>query len=391
MAGRDPTDESDADDRVDAAGLRAHVELALATVGGQAHAGSVPDDLAAVMAQIGLHAPGNVAWRALGRILGEGHEITPEGHWRAAAVIASGLRSLFNRPETIVLLDRLAAEAGLDQPYWRTVLTYCGWGNLQAVVDEYLHHLASDAGTGVLTDAALVALAHKARTALTLRRSPYEAFDPLRPERRIRFMSRFALRYGSGRTNEESARQPDIRTAFNSPFWPFVLATTSIGQEGIDLHWWCHAVVHWNTPSNPVDFEQREGRVHRYGGHAIRRNLAHYHRAAILDGPEIDPWRTAYRVADRHPDDELAPFWLYDGPAQVERIVMPYPLSKDGPRLQQLKDDLVLYRLTFGQPRQEDLLELLRRRGVQYDPKLLAELRLDLRPPRLATGELPAQ
>jgi hypothetical protein len=27
--------------------------------------------------------------------------------------------------------------------------------------------------------------------------------------------------------------------------------------------------VHWNIPSNPVDFEQREGRVNRYAGHAV--------------------------------------------------------------------------------------------------------------------------
>ena len=44
--------------------------------------------------------------------------------------------------------------------------------------------------------------------------------------------------------------------------------STSIGQEGLDFHTYCHAVVHWNLPSNPVDMEQREGRVHRYKGHA---------------------------------------------------------------------------------------------------------------------------
>ena len=65
-----------------------------------------------------------------------------------------------------------------------------------------------------------------------------------------------------------------MRTAFNSPFWPFVLATTSVGQEGLDFHQYCHAVVHWNLPANPVDLEQREGRVHRYKGHAIRKNIA---------------------------------------------------------------------------------------------------------------------
>jgi len=71
-------------------------------------------------------------------------------------------------------------------------------------------------------------------------------------------------------------------------------------QEGIDFHWWCSAVVHWNTPANPanpanpVDFEQREGRVHRFGGHAIRRNVAAAHRADALASAEPDVWKAAY-------------------------------------------------------------------------------------------------
>jgi hypothetical protein len=61
--------------------------------------------------------------------------------------------------------------------------------------------------------------------------------------------------------------------------------------------------------------------------------------------------------------------------------VFPYPLSQDHDRYRRLKDDLVLYRLTFGQPRQEDMVELLRRRGVHLDRAKLEQLRLDLRPP----------
>ena len=79
------------------------------------------------------------------------------------------------------------------------------------------------------------------------------------------------------RRDAESVRAPEVRNAFNSPFWPFVLASTSVGQEGIDFHWWSHSVVHWNLPSNPVDFEQREGRVNRFGGHAVRKNVASAH------------------------------------------------------------------------------------------------------------------
>jgi hypothetical protein len=76
----------------------------------------------------------------------------------------------------------------------------------------------------------------------------------------LRMGSRFAVRYSNAKTDDgDSNRMPDVRRAFNSPFWPFVLASTSVGQEGIDFHWWAHSVIHWNVPGNPVDFEQRRG------------------------------------------------------------------------------------------------------------------------------------
>lgn len=40
----------------------------------------------------------------------------------------------------------------------------------------------------------------------------------------------------------------DVRRAFSGPFWPFVLASTSVRQEGIDFT----SVIHWNVPGNPV-------------------------------------------------------------------------------------------------------------------------------------------
>ncbi|WP_131733481.1 helicase-related protein [Gordonia paraffinivorans] len=180
---------------------------------------------------------------------------------------------------------------------------------------------------------------------------------------------------------DENVRQPDIRRSFNSPFWPFVLASTSVGQEGIDFHWWCSAITHWNTPANPVDFEQREGRVNRFSGHAIRRNLAYRHGSEMLRADH--PWRAAYELGRDEQDryGEFAPHWVYPGPATIERHLSPYPLSVDIARLERLKSDLALYRLTFGQPRQEDMLELLRRRGLDTDPDRLDEMRIDLSPP----------
>ena len=45
-----------------------------------------------------------------------------------------------------------------------------------------------------------------------------------------------------------------------------------------------------------------------------------------------------------------------------------------------MKRDVALYRLTFGQPRQEDMLDVLRRRGIDADPDALKAFRIDLAP-----------
>src|SRR5690606_9916008 len=86
-------------------------------------------------------------------------------------------------------------------------------------------------------------------------------------------------------------REATVREGYTSPFWPFVMASTSVGQEELDFHTYSHAVVHWNLPSNPVDLEQREGRVHRYKGHAVRKNVAAVHGDSAVTSDGTDPWR----------------------------------------------------------------------------------------------------
>lgn len=372
--------ESDADDTYDQAGLTAHINYALATLAGQEAPATRPVDLGSTVALLGLAAPGNVAWRALSRIMSRESTVTPLGQWRAAAVLASGFRTLFNRPDTAFVLDRLLP----DEPYWRNVLQYCAWGGLQSVLDEYIHHLAEDEGFREFDDASLLALAERARAAIALRPATYRAFDPMSPSSSgIPFTSRFALRYGTLRQRDDDARLPELRSAFNSPFRPFVLATTSIGQEGIDFHWWCHAIVHWNVPPNPVDFEQREGRITRYKGHAIRRNVGAAHRRDALLSAEKDPWVAAFAAAaERRPlgANDLFPYWVYPGAATIERHVPQVPMSRDSQRYTRVRDTLTLYRLAFGQPRQEDLLALLARGGVPTPPEGFTGL-IDLRPP----------
>lgn len=286
----------------------------------------------------------------------------------------------------MLLLDH--QYAGEEESYWRSVLSYCRDGNLQAVMDEFLHHLAESDGLAPDTDDALMALAVDGSRAMGLRPARYLGADvDSRDRESIPFPSRFALRFGGVRQDQDDVRLPEVRAAFNSPFWPFVLASTSIGQEGVDFHWWCHAVVHWNLPSNPVDFEQREGRVNRYKGHAIRKNVAAAFRIEVLSKSPKDPWGALFTCASREHSariGDLMPYWVFPGPSHIERHLYEFPLSKDQNRWRKLKETLVLYRLAYGQPRQEDLVELLAGRGVSAESAVVDGMKLRLVPPESA-------
>ena len=358
--------------------LGEHVGQMLGALGGWTPQSERPADLGEASALLGLGAPGNIAWRALNRLRRPGDSASELGRWRASSILASGLRTLFSRPDAVMLLDSVYAGSGSsreeDGAYWRRVARYCIDGGLQAVLDEYIHHLAGESGVDTSTDEGLISLAGAARRAIALRESVYRAtdIDDFDGEG-IAFPSRYALRFGSIRQNQEEARLPEVRAAFNSPFWPFVLATTSIGQEGIDFHWWCHSIVHWNLPSNPVDFEQREGRVDRYKGHAIRKNVAARHRLAAFAHGITDPWNAVFEAAAAEDDrglGDLTPFWIYPGDALLQRRIMALPLSRDEERWALLQESLALYRLAFGQPRQEDMLAALRRRGFAGRPDI---------------------
>ena len=147
---------------------------------------------------------------------------------------------------------------------------------------------------------------------------------------------------------------------------PSAQRTVSRGHRAPRACKGCHAVVHWNCPPNPVDFEQREGCVCRYKGHAIRRNVSATHRADAL-GATGDPWSAAFAAAAaQRPSgvSQVFPDSVYPEASSVERHVPLLPLSRDHRRYERVRDALTVYRLAFGQPNQEDLAQLLIDRGV---------------------------
>lgn len=366
--------------------VRRHLALLRDAAHGRLVLGRRPDDLPDVLAELALGGPGICAVRAMQRVAQDLPE-TSRSMLSAAVRIATGLRSLFNQPDVIAMLQ----EPGDPTPYWRRVLAYAIEGNLQAVLDEYCHGLRdAERLTQRPGHEAAAALAKVIHEALSLRTATIDVDDLKatragRVRRKVfRLRSRLAVRFGDVRDDQGKtlARSGGVRQAFNSPFRPFILASTSVGQEGLDFHPYCHAVYHWNLPANPVDLEQREGRVHRYKGHAVRRNLAATYGLAALRQISnwLDPWEALFEkaAADRPSGaSELVPYWLFEpGGHAVERRVPMIPLSREVAQFQQLKRMLAVYRLAFGQPRQEDLVCYLSERP-QLDQN---DLRLSLTP-----------
>jgi len=356
--------------------------------------GRPPEDLAEVLTDIALASPAVAALRALMRCIGV--EQALPSFLAAAAQVGLGFRTLFNQPDTIVMLQQFYPEG----PYWNKVLNYCVDGNLQAVLDEYGHILQESLG---LMDhdpvESALKMAEEMRTALSIR-APSLRFDEIVLEEENKDIQlvkrgircRYALRFGDERSEsyEGGNRDTDVRVAFNSPFRPFILATTSVGQEGLDFHQYCHRVVHWNLPSNPVDLEQREGRVHRYKGHVIRRNLVEKYGFEAVYQPDsrlIDPWEQLFnRASSDRPAglSELIPFWVFEqGRYCIERQVPILPLSREVGHYERLKKSLVAYRSVIGQPRQQELLAYLQSQLTSDELRdLSAEFTIDLSPPR---------
>lgn len=62
-------------------------------------------------------------------------------------------------------------------------------------------------------------------------------------------------------------------------------------------------MIHWNLPSSPVDFELRESRVNRYGGHGVRKNVDQRHWPDVLASADASVWKAAFKAAENTKND----------------------------------------------------------------------------------------
>jgi hypothetical protein len=393
---RDESVDPEAQMRPDSAAFCGHVNDLLELDPSQL--GRRPEDLADLVTDLALGAPGILAARTLATA-----GLNDIERRRQAAQLAYSFWKLFNRPAVIRLLQQVVEHAdatGRSSPYWRLVLRYCVDGNLQAILDEYWHLTWEQHAWSEREQREEISARCVRQIADTIEPRPsrvqvkfYQSNGSSITQSVTRLRAILALRFARIQSDEGAISQDAVRSSFNSPFRPFVLASTSVGQEGLDFHPWCHRLIHWNLPGNPVDMEQREGRVHRYKGHAVRRNLAHSFSVDALDAWQAgrNLWDVLFDLADGAARNrglsDLIPFWIASGPYRVERRVPLLPFTREVATFRRLKKQLAAYRVVFGQPRQEELLSLLNR--AEIDPDDLKEWSINLSPssPRLPEDE----
>ncbi|PWQ95472.1 DEAD/DEAH box helicase [Leucothrix pacifica] len=347
--------------------------------------GKMPKDLARYLAYLSISSPSVVTVRALKSL----YQNDIEEIRVAAGEVGEAAITLFNNRMTELVITKRHN----NKKYFKSVIRYAADGDFQAVIEEYAHLLK---GSGQSMDDAIRQLSE----VLSLSDTTIDCqFREVRSQveasgRRSKLRCHYALPLGNQKLSDEKGtkRISNVRDAFNSPFYPFVLNSTSIGQEGLDFHWYCLRIVHWNLPSNPIDIEQREGRVNRYKSLLVRRRIAEQY---IASHPETTTrklrrryrWNKLFRWADKQTsssrESDLIPYWHYpEGKAKIERFVPLMPLSQDVERLQYALKLLALYRLSFGQPRQEDLLKNLLERDFSKEEIALifSKLMIDLSP-----------
>jgi hypothetical protein len=331
-----------------------------------------------------MASPGVVTGRALLRHFPDA--LAPEHFAETVGLAWHGLRLYLDKP---IFWARLPK----GKPV-RVLQHACLDGNLEAVLDEHFwmrrpslptreRGLANDLreALGVSTGGFIMHSVNKERLPkLHIRCHAAVPFGSTEKEDRP---TRSATnKQPPGREEEQPPRSDEIRNAFNSPFWPHVLATTSVGQEGLDFHTWCSRILHWDLCPSPIELEQREGRIQRFAGLAVRRRLQQLEQGGLLEqaapAKHSSLWKHVETLANEKYLDRsgLSPWWVLEG-AAVSRFVFNLPQSRDLEKFKLLREQRLIYRLALGQPNQEDLVDFLSKHGSAL-ADILRPLALDL-------------
>ena len=178
----------------------------------------------AALAEFALSGPGVVLGRALYRF--DKTCLQNSRYFNLLDASWNGLRSYLNRSLFLAALTRRG------QKYTKAIPEAVVAGNLESVLDEHLWV------TSRLDADAIGRFCVNLRKVLGLHDGRHQVHEPgadgfhLRCHAAMPFAD--AKVTSATHNGEDRLRTDDLRHAFNSPFWPHVLATTSMGQEGLD-------------------------------------------------------------------------------------------------------------------------------------------------------------
>ncbi len=321
------------------------------------------------LAELALGAPGAVLARSIARHYRDRGDELANSYEQLLEVSLNSWRNYFDNSVFVASLRRR------KRSYPKALRQAVVDGNLEAVLDEHIWYQNQGGGAG------LESVLEDLMTALGVRGGRVPMHDP--NSRHVLFNAQCDAALPLSQELEPVApkggkaaplRTDQVRTAFNSPFWPFVLTTTSVGQEGLDFHPWCQTLIHWDLPGNPVDLEQREGRIQRYAGLAVRRCMADDHQNELLGSLQKgeSPWQSIERLVNDKTDGTgsgLEPWWSYPG-ASVRSMFFHMPASEEELHLIELKKQRSIYRLALGQQHQEDFVRMVSSKDTNTLQKL---------------------
>jgi hypothetical protein len=334
------------------------------------------------LAELAVEAPGVVCGRAFHRYqhLGDTTEQCV-GVLREQALVELTWKALRTYLDDPVFLKKTAKRGAIEQ--MRDLVRD---GCLEAVLDEHIWHSAKK------PKATLNKIAEELRDALQL--SPGASGFHIARRRGsgakvkdgIRVVCRAAVAFGSTERFEDgkAVRPDEVLKAFNSPFRPFLLASTSVGQEGLDFHVWCDRIVHWDLCRTPLDLEQREGRIQRFLGLGVRRALARTHGSKIAGLHTELPWNSLEEEAERTSEwtaNGIVPWWVIPE-MKLQKHFFLIEQSRDIAKYRLLLKQRMLYRFALGQPNPHEFVKELTLKAMQNEvgDRELRELMLNLSP-----------
>lgn len=305
---------------------------------------NIEDDRKELITLYIIASPFASAWRLLG---------DDSKKRNIAMEIANAFDSYFKKRHIVLHRNNICNEKGL--------LWYCANGNLQAVLAEYAFCNSKWAETliYVLTSKMKGNNKDKAVYQYTPIIHVYRQNNYSDPNSEVKTVTcHFALRYdgdygdngGSDTSDIGKTYKQWVKMSFNSPFWPFVLCTTSAAQEGIDLDTYSYRIMHYSLPNSTMAFEQRDGRIDRRRSLLARKKMVkECNSSAHIDYQHY--WENLF--GQNKGCSGMMPDWVQkssDPDSVLERIIPFFPGSPEYIYFMKLVAEKDKYRGRFGMP-----------------------------------------